>query len=648
MQISSENTKLEIVVGGRLIKGNRIGISSKTISYPTVAVLSIDSSMGGDSGLPIRLHPVEDLPEGILLVGADTASEFDLGFSTGNWHISGFAASPEPLAHVTLELSVEQRLEDAVREATRSNDLYGALLLVDGLRSEEPLELRVGDQVYSVRSWVSGGKSTGIFEINGSTSIELFAPTVKSGVDIVILADCSGSMSLTDLGASEAGVLGLAAGSRQVDRSAVLRESLFRLLDLRLQLAGRVSRIALVAFTDEAYQRFPREGGMIEVDANSEPGVIKGFRDAIGMLHAEQAGTDIGNALQYAADLIYRHGHPANDRLVILVSDGADWAPKGEDATGEETIAFKEPVSLMSHFHRDLKIQLQAIGVSDEHIFEKWWRSNYPGQQAQVSLVPNHRLLRELVQVGGGDPSRTGDAGVLGEYFTGLGQGVTRSIRVPKSADTPSLNSLEEDRVKELAAAARAHIEPTDQCLCVKKGREVCSKYDAVNRQSENQYNEPLFKITNRVSGHLFDLNSDTQKLSTNEREITSFLICVVQIFLEGKNRKLEATPQSVQDAVSKNQKISGIRSLRNHFGHDTNAESKGRRDQRTNQNAAATMLDFIGVTFIARDDAALFARLHLAVLDELLKYLDGISKQMNMSPHAQRTDPVSDLAFRD
>ena len=45
-------------------------------------------------------------------------------------------------------------------------------------------------------------------------------------------------------------------------------------------------------------------------------GLVQEFRDAIGLLRAD-GGTDIGQALQFAAELLYRHGHPANDRLLV-------------------------------------------------------------------------------------------------------------------------------------------------------------------------------------------------------------------------------------------------------------------------------------------------------------------------------------------
>ena len=71
----------------------------------------------------------------------------------------------------------------------------------------------------------------------------------------------------------------------------------------------------------------------------NDPHAISEFRQAIGLLQHQNAGTDIGKALHFAAELLYRQGVPDNDRLIVLVSDGADWAQKSDDTTGEAVAA---------------------------------------------------------------------------------------------------------------------------------------------------------------------------------------------------------------------------------------------------------------------------------------------------------------------
>jgi hypothetical protein len=107
-----------------------------------------------------------------------------------------------------------------------------------------------------------------------------------------------------------------------------LQRALRQLLEMRLRTAGRVARIALVRFTTDCAVRFPKGGGMAELNAGAPDAVVREFREAVALLTPEEAGTDIGQALHYAAQLLHTHGRPGNDRLVVLVSDGATWKPK--------------------------------------------------------------------------------------------------------------------------------------------------------------------------------------------------------------------------------------------------------------------------------------------------------------------------------
>src|SRR3712207_8930077 len=61
--------------------------------------------------------------------------------------------------------------------------------------------------------------------------------------------------------------------------------------------------------------------------------------------------TRIEVALHAAAELLYRHGHPGNERLIVLVSDGAQWSPGRDDDTGRVFEALAEPISLRSEEH---------------------------------------------------------------------------------------------------------------------------------------------------------------------------------------------------------------------------------------------------------------------------------------------------------
>jgi len=462
MQLNSQNATIVIVPQGGLISGDRVAAHPRTLGAARMGLLSVFPGQALERSRPVRLIPVEQAPEGVLAVGEDLAETLGmLPADRASWQLQAGGISCQQAEELVLEVTVQHQLDEVVDQLNRSEDLAERLLWVPGSLGEQPLMVEIDGRPYRVREVVPPpAQGNTIIEVNPKTQLKVFAPGYTSGIDIVILADCSGSMRIPDL-TDEADVVPTSAGwnpfrrttpasARGLKRIEALQRALHRLLETRLRVSGRMSRIALVSFTTEGAVRFPRGGGMQEIEENASPVVVQEFRDAINLLQAESAGTDIGQAIYYAAELLYRHGRPGNDRLIVLISDGANWKPKGQEATGEMVGALEEPVSLMDHLHREMKIHLHAIGISTRSIFMKYFGGAHPGHVPDESSIPNHELLEQLVLVGGGDPTEIGDTIVLQRYLTGLGSGVTRHLRKPL-ATPPPLSAFE----AEFLAAAR-------------------------------------------------------------------------------------------------------------------------------------------------------------------------------------------------
>ena len=73
----------------------------------------------------------------------------------------------------------------------------------------------------------------------------------------------------------------------------------------------------------------------VDFDASAAPALIGQFESAIGLLTPD-GGTDIGQALTAAQNLLVKFGQPGNERLIVLLSDGAD-LPQREQGEGEIT-----------------------------------------------------------------------------------------------------------------------------------------------------------------------------------------------------------------------------------------------------------------------------------------------------------------------
>ncbi|MGY1762417.1 vWA domain-containing protein [Geodermatophilus sp. SYSU D00779] len=410
--ITSADTRVLFVGATAALAPDRVGLASGAATGPAVFRLL---GRGPERRWAVERFVHSDIPAGRLVVGEAMREQLGLT-DDAEWEMH--PAEAVPIRRLVLELPTERQRPETVAQSVARAGLVGRLLWLSGAEGEAWLD--VDDVPFRVLTADTGGRQDVVAEITQSTVVELFAPGVKAGVDMVILADCSGSMGVDDIpvGPESPEVL---RGVGYLQRMEALRRALYDLLDVRLRVAGRISRVALIEFNQRTAMRFPRSGGMAELDASSDQEVIREFREGIALLRAD-GGTNIGNALHAAADLLYQHGHPGNERLCVLVSDGADWRPRGEQGTGEVVTGVDEPVSLMAHLHRDMGIRLHAIGISTRELFLRRYRD-------QEGLTPNHELLVELVKVGGGDPATIGGLDVLVEYFSGVGSGITHRVR---------------------------------------------------------------------------------------------------------------------------------------------------------------------------------------------------------------------------
>jgi hypothetical protein len=520
--IDSSNTRLIIVPFGGLISANRVALAPRRL--PTGQTFGLLVSSRGEINQRtevIRVVPVDGVPEEAVAVGAGLAAKLDLREEQSLWQLQLGGVRHQLLQELVLEThDDEKQLEYIVSDLSRSNDLAGRLLWSPSANAQESLYLEISGMTYGVRDASPSPSPDTVLEVTPHTRVSVFAKSIKAGVDIVILADCSGSMKCEDLtdtsDAPTSGVFGVFSkrGDRSIARLEALRRALNRLLDMRLSVSGRVSRIALVSFTEECNNsciRFPRSGGgMVELDMYTQPALVQEFRDAIGLMRAD-GGTRIGPALEFAAQLLSRHSRPGNDRLVVLISDGASWKPKTEEeATGEEIGGLDDEVLLMDQLHRDMKIHLHAIGISRPEIFLPWWRRQ-TREEPHIGLIPNHDLLEQLVVVGGGDPSRIGDSDVLHEYFSGLGSGVSRQVKVAPAAPVPPLSAEETELLK--AASARFRKAPSQDVAADRRrlAGEILDRHTTVDELAVKLTKELMFhpsafsSLYRSISGECFD-----------------------------------------------------------------------------------------------------------------------------------------------
>ncbi|MFE2996154.1 vWA domain-containing protein [Nocardia sp. NPDC059246] len=367
--------------------------------------------------IAVYASEVPDVPADHVVIGDDLASMWDIDPAERRpWRFDPVV--PQPVRRIVLELPTERDPVDAAREVAHAG-LAGALLWIPDTGAD--VFVPVNGVPHRVRE-IDISRGGGLVCLTKDSVVELYASSVRAGVDIVVLADISNSMTVDDIPAAQEGPGYYSRPNHWITRIDALKRALLDMLDIRLQVSGRVSRLALLEFNQNVQHKFPRTGGMTQLDGSSPEALVMEFRHAVAVLRPDGV-TDIGNALHAAANVLYQDGHPGNEKLIVLVSDGANWTPTGDQGTGEVVHTVQEPVSLVAHLHRDVGIRLHAIGISTAELFYR--RGIY---QPNEAIVPNHALLEELVKVGGGDPTTVGGLDVLADYFAGLGAGILHRV----------------------------------------------------------------------------------------------------------------------------------------------------------------------------------------------------------------------------
>lgn len=549
---SMEHGIVQIPEGG-LIDADRVALNPRDAGSARVGLLTAWPGEASEVCRPVRILPVAAVPPAMVAVGETLAETLGISDGVVPWRLTFGALRHRVADALCLEVTIEGALNRFIGDLERSASLVGRLVWLGDAQTRGALHVDVDGVPYRVREVVPEPGADTIVEIGEKTEVRLFAPGIKAGVDIVILADCSGSMRVTDMSPESAGVEAVAAApsfidrvlrrrpaSTRISRMEALHHALLRLLEMRLQQSGRVSRIALVGFTTHCEVYFPSQGGMAQFDDHASEALVGDFRGAVGLLRSrtqDGGGTDIANALHYAAELLHRNRREGNDRLIVLISDGRQWVPKNDDAAGEEIGGIEDPVVTMAHIHRTLGVRLHAIGIGTRDQFLTWWRQQHGNQTPQEGLIPDHELLEELVAVAGGDPTRCGDTEVLEEYFSGLGTGLMGRVRVPRAGSLPALQRFEEDVLAQ--ASTRATSSDRDQQV----------QRDELARAIFDDYlqcNEYATRYARR-SRALFETSDQT--LRAMLRDLTrpvsdaalwpSFILATYQAFCEGADRRV-------------------------------------------------------------------------------------------------------------
>ncbi|GII90251.1 vWA domain-containing protein [Sinosporangium siamense] len=639
--LSARTCQVAVVGGEGLVSGQRVGVNPLVARRASAGLLL---PFGEESqARPVRLVAVPEVPERGIAISEALARETGVADDGEEWELR--LREPTPAASIVLEPKVDIVVDDAVRQLRASTSLDGRLFFAAPAKGTGAAWLDLQGVPYRVRdvSDARGNPLRGLVKIDTTTQVELFVSGARAGVDIVILADCSASMSWSDVPTPGETLRGSAARHAYMTRMDALKRALRQMAESRMQVGGRVARLAMVRFTTRSTTVFPVGGGMEELGTTDDDESLRKFKVAVGKLRPEDASTDIGQAIGYAGDLLDTYGLPYNDRLIVLVSDGADWNEKGVEKTGEVLAVRADAVSLTQELHETQNVRLHALGISDEEQFFKWWRqSPERNYEPAASLIPNHRLLRRIVEEGGGDASRIGGVDVLEEYFSMLGAGVTRSIGRPRPEVLPP------------AQRGIAALFPERRRLVVTKEE---TRLKEVAERIQQLYGACVLASANRTGQSIYRSTSDPMALLTIGNAVSSrdtfnaWVLRMDQIFherLDSRLRKRE--PDEDYDVPGMHEiiwdgKLENIHMLRISVAHDTPGRNNKNQAAEHRKKIGDLLVSVTGRYHLMDDDAAGWGRLQLHLMEELSDMLTKLESTINSAPKKAQ-DGIKILGF--
>jgi hypothetical protein len=243
------------------------------------------------------------------------------------------------IQHVVIEHALDQGFVDREVKDLRNNrqELFEhRCMLVGPGQGIKDLTLRMINRASfyfrDIRPFPTNLRDNMILVFDNVTQINLFIPHRKSGVDMVVVVDGSGSMNFEDF---------LYSGKPR-SRLEGVKIALDMLFQAKLVSGSRVSSIAAIVFAKNVRMLYPSSEEMKKILGPGQLASIKDSikrvnKDGLENLGVDRNGTVISMGLKTASDLLDYFAQENNEKMIILLSDGADWQEENQDTNGRNS-----------------------------------------------------------------------------------------------------------------------------------------------------------------------------------------------------------------------------------------------------------------------------------------------------------------------
>jgi hypothetical protein len=131
--------------------------------------------------------------------------------------------------------------------------------------------------------------------------------------------------------------------------------------------------------------------------------------------------SSIDDAAGQAKDALDMHFREGNEKLILLLSDGADWRAEQDIRKGVELVAASsDPALLAESLHYESDIRFYSVAISNRENVLRY----EPRHAGKPQFVPNVELLQQISNSTDGLFFNQPNAGALAALLDDLGQGV--------------------------------------------------------------------------------------------------------------------------------------------------------------------------------------------------------------------------------
>jgi Mg-chelatase subunit ChlD len=324
------------------------------------------------------------------------------------------------IKEITIEpIPVNSFAKNELAQMSRSG-FNGRCLLIEPGNTGQDILLRMGrGRFFKVRELrpTPDLRSQTILQIEPTTHLDVYLPGVEHGRDLVLIVDASKSMKLKDYEETE---------GHLVTRIEAAKRVVELLLDWYFVTSSPRSRLGMVAFGNDARIAYPEAPGGLAPISKTQAKTL--CREIPGLpKRIDNTGSNLIEALKSTESLLENTVNQNNNRLLILISDGAYWG--GQDLAGMRYVAQNSAenasvATFISKFYERRRIGIHTIAIGTEEEIRKfepkYYRDDLSRPEDKRVQIPNPKVLKQISELTNGRFTTIDDIDSFRDLFEGL------------------------------------------------------------------------------------------------------------------------------------------------------------------------------------------------------------------------------------